>query len=484
MNEKPLPTITYSQPFRPAHTSGSTATIRWVVFALIVLGIANAPMLLATPVGERGLLAVSLGGILFLLIMKSPRDGVVLTLFYLGIMGGLRRWLIPVVGWSPQDPLVLVQASVIGLYFSFLLVSRLANWDTHLAKCLGFLLGIMALEILNPLQGGITVGIAGVMFMMVPPLWYYAGRRLGTPKLALAMIYAVLTLSIVGALYGMYQIWFGFLPSELIWMQINRVADKRVFSFFTLMAEYGSFLVIGIVILWAAVLKGNRAAIVPLPFLLAAAFFLGERGVIVGALFACVVLWAVQGRTLRTWVPRLLLALVVGTGGLVWSLRQAQQIDFGKQAQTQAQHQTEGLLDPSHSTATAHSSMIFNGLLEGFKAPLGRGIGSTSLAAARFGTGSVTTESDWSDSFVALGLPGGVLYTFIIVLVLLNAVQQWMKTRSFLSLAILGILLAGVGHWLSGDLYALTMSSWFLIGAQDRAQRLDQVRLKSGVEAR
>ena len=463
------------KPFHPPRNTGLSAAARWVIFALIVIGIVLSPQLLTTPVGQRGVLAASVGGMIFMLLIKSPRDGVLMTLIYLGILGGLRRWLIPAFGWAPQDPLVLVQAAVIGLYFSFVLVSRRLDWDTRLSRCLGWLLGLMVLEIVNPLQGGITVGIAGVLFMLVPVLWYYAGRRLGTPFIVLNLIRVALGLSLAGAVYGMYQIWFGYLPSEQIWIRINGVADERVFSFFTLMAEYGLFLVIGISVLWAAILKGNRAAILPLPFLIGSAFFLGERGVLVGALFSCILLWAVQGKKFRVWLPRLVFALVVGVGGLVWSLQQAQHIDFGSKAQVFVDHQTSGLLDPGHSTATAHSSMVFNGLLEGFKAPLGRGLGATSLAAARFGTGSVTTESDWSDSFVSLGLIGGLLYTFVIGRVLLTSVQQWMKTRSFVSLAILGIFLAGLGHWLHGDFYAVTMLVWFLIGAQDRAAQLDKL---------
>lgn len=414
-----------------------------------------------------------------MLVIKSPRDGVILTLVYLAILGGLRRWLIPVIGWVPQDPLILVQAAIVGIYFSFILFNRRLNWDTRLSKCLGWLLIIMTLEIVNPLQGGISVGVAGILFMMVPVLWYYVGRRIGTPKVTLNIVYVSLALSILGALYGMYQIWFGYLPSELVWMRINGVSDKRVFSFFTLMAEYGVFLEIGVAILWAAFLKGNRLALLPMLFLLAAIFFLAERSIVVGVLFACTILWAVQSRDRRVWLPRIFLGVAIAGIGLVWSLQQAQNINFGSQTQSLVQHQTEGLLDPGHSTATAHTSMIYNGILEGVKSPWGHGLGSTSIAASRLGTGSITTESDWGDAFVSLGLFGGLIYTFIIGIVLLTAVRQWMKTRSFVSLAVLGILLSGIRCWLYGDFYATAMLMWFLIGALDRATYLDQTIVKS-----
>ncbi|MGI4790760.1 MAG: hypothetical protein ACRYFS_18165, partial [Janthinobacterium lividum] len=132
---------------------------RGLVLAVILAIVVNAPALFATALGERVLLAVSVGGLLFLLLVKSPRDGLLLILVYLAFLGGLRRWLIPAFGWAPQDPLVLVQATVIGCYVSFILVSRRLDWDTRLAKCLGCLLCVMVLEIANPLQSSGAVGL-------------------------------------------------------------------------------------------------------------------------------------------------------------------------------------------------------------------------------------------------------------------------------------------------------------------------------------
>ncbi len=473
-NNGTLPIGRPPKPFRPPRPDASRAWMRWFILAVIILGIVNAPMLLTTPVGERGMMAAVVGGLLLMLLIKSPRDGVVLTLLYLALLGGVRRWLIPTFGWAPQDPLVLVQAAVIGGSFLFLLAIRRLPWDTRLSRCVGLLLGIMALEVFNPLQGGISVGFAGVLYMMVPMLWYYAGRQVGTPQIALYVLRAALVLSLLGAAYGLYQTWFGFQPSEKLWVQINRVEDSRPFSFYTTMAEYGMFLSVGIAILWAAFLKGNRAAILPIPFLLISIFFLSERGVVIGSLFLCTVLWAVQGQHRRVWLPRALLAIVLAGLGLVWTLQQAQQATFGDKTQELVQHQTSGILDPGTSTAPVHAAMMFDGLTGAIQSPLGHGLGATSIAADKFGGGNISTESDWTDSFVALGLIGGFLYTFIIGLVLVTALREWVRTRSFVSLAVLGVLLAGIGHWLHGGYYAVGMLIWFLIGAMDRAARLAQ----------
>jgi len=463
------------------HRAAQKARMRWFTLAAIALGIVNAPMLLATPVGQRGLLAGAIGGMLLMLLMKSPRDGVVLALFYLGVVGGLRRWLIPIFGWAPQDPLVLVQAAVIGGSFLFLLLTRRLNWDTVLSRCLGCLLGIMALEVFNPAQGGIAIGIAGVLFIIVPALWYYAGRRLGTPLIVVYVMRAALTLSLIGALYGLYQTWFGFSQGELIWMRITRNPDIRSFSFFTTVAEYGMFLSVGVAILWAAFLRGNRAAFLPIHFLAIALLFLSERGVVIGTLFICAVLWAVQGRNRRIWLPRALLAMALAGIGLVWTLQQAQHVTFSGNTQELVEHQTSGILNPGSSTAPIHATMMSGGLLEGVQTPLGHGLGAASGAADKFGKGSVSSETDWTDSFITLGIFGGLLYTFMIGLILLTAVREWIRSRSFVALAVLGILLAGIGHWLHGGYYAISMLMWFMIGALDRAARLAQTEATPAV---
>ena len=455
--------------------AGKKARMRWIVFGIIVLGIVNAPTLMTTSVGERGMLAVAIGGLLFMLLVKSPRDGVVLTLLYLGIMGGLRRSLIPVFGWIPQDPLVLVEAAVAGGCFFFLFISRRLYNDTRLARCISILLGIMTLEIVNPLQGGIAVGIAGALFMMVPLFWYYLGRRLGTPLIVLQLIRAALILSIFGALYGLYQTWFGYQPSELLWKQVAQVTDERPFSFFTTVAEYGIFLSIGIAILWAAYLKGNRAALVVLPLLLIAILFLSERGVVLIALFVGTALWAVQGRNRRVWLPRALLAAVVASIGLVFTLTQAQQVTFSGSTQQLVQHQTSGILNPGSSSAPLHGQLVVTALIEGVTSPLGHGIGTTTEASRKFGKGINSSEIDWSDTFVSFGFIGGLLYLYMIFRIFQMAVREWNRTRSFVSLVTLGILLATFTHWLHGGYYAVTMLVWFLIGALDRSAHLAQL---------
>ena len=47
---------------------------------------------------------------------------------------------------------------------------------TPLAGMVSILGLIYVLEIFNPLQGGVTVGLSGALFMLVPVAWFYFGQ--------------------------------------------------------------------------------------------------------------------------------------------------------------------------------------------------------------------------------------------------------------------------------------------------------------------
>jgi hypothetical protein len=312
-------------------------------------------------------------------------------------------------------------------------------------------------------------------------LWYYVGRITGRGAVLDRLLRATVGIALCGAAYGLYQTWFGFSTGEKEWLRLSGYAALsvggtiRAFSFLTSAAEYASFVGMGIAVLYAAWLRGGRAAaLLPVPLLAVALFLESSRGPVVLTVVTCVVLWAVQGRTACTWLPRGLLALALAVAGLFWSLNQARQITFSEHTQSLAAHQTEGLLNPldeKHSTATTHSAMFLNGFVESWKNPLGRGLGATTLAASKFGKGGDSTEVDLSNVFVSAGVFGGLLYTAIIGAVLVTAFRHWRASRSFASLAVLGVLFFTLGHWLNGQQYASSMLIWFCIGALDRAQR-------------
>lgn len=485
MSNPVTPPLTRPAPTSAPQAGGASNTV-WLIATGIFAAIAG--FLFQTQGGQRDVLTFTIFGCLFMLVAYSPKVGFPALLVYLSFLGGMRRWLIPVFGWPQNDPLLLVAPLIAILFFINLLPTRRLPTVKGLPRLLNILLVFMIVEIVNPLQGGIAVGIAGALFYIVPVMWFYLGRLNATPDLLKRLFMVTVSISILAALYGLYQTWFGLLPSEAQWIKLAHMQalyqgkGVRAFAFFTFPAEYDWFLCLGIVLLWAAFLRRKYIALLPIPLLGLAVFFESGRGPVVSTLATCVALWAIQGRTLRVWLPRGALALILAVVGLVLSLQQAQQMQFSSQTQALVSHQTSGLLDPTNaktSTAGVHSGMILGGFAEGFRTPIGKGLGATTIAAQKFGAGEGSTEQDLSNMFVSLGFIGGFLYLAIVGLILVTAVRYWHQARSGVALAIVGILFLMFGQWLNGGQYSIAFLIWFCIGGLDRLSRQQAAKMKA-----
>src|SRR5579871_3027950 len=142
-----------------------------------------------SPGGERILLAASL--FLVLYALSASATCFLLALTYTALLGGLRRNLIPVLGWSGTDPLLLVCPAVVGLYFLGKAFQRRIPLATSLSKAVCGLLVLMAAQIFNPMQGGLEIGLIGALLYIAPLLWFYAGNDLATPAFLRRLLWAL-----------------------------------------------------------------------------------------------------------------------------------------------------------------------------------------------------------------------------------------------------------------------------------------------------
>lgn len=457
------------------------------VAALVYLVLAGLP---------RAAFAFAVTAALLTLAAVRVRLALVATLVFLVLLGDLRRMLIPVAGWSGTDPLLVVGPAIAIALTGNALVRGEIPADSWASRCMIVLMAIMLIQVFNPRQGALIVGVAGVMFQFVPLLWFWLGKAYGTrPFLQTLLFRVVLGLSGLAMLFGLYQSVFGYLPYQFQWYQIagypslgNPERGLSPITFFASNTEHAIFVSLGIVLLWSLYLFKNRSALLPIPVFLGALLVTGVRGPVAKILIMMSGLWAIKGQTVVSWFTRGALALGVAALGLFWSLSGITQSldDAPPQVQNRLERQANEFVrvptgEQEYSSASTHLGMLVHGYRLSLQYPLGVGLGAGTKAAMKFRGGGDTgsdrgdsspalgsTETDFGDTLRALGIPGGLVYHVLVFLLVLNAFRLWNQDRRPLHMALLGFMGITFLGWLSGGRYGVTPLLWFCLGAVDR----------------
>jgi hypothetical protein len=236
---------------------------------LLALGlfVVGAPLLVFLLIAGQVRLAIALtvGGGLIALATVRIQMALMGVLVYLVFLGDLRRLLIPWAGWSDMDPLLIVGPVFAIALCAYAFASQAAQADTPMARWVLALMGVMALQVFNPRQGGLLVGVAGALFYIVPLLWFWIGRSYATPAFMRTLLFKVIVaLAGLAALMGLYHSFYGYLPYQQQWYDIagyvalGAEGHKAPISFFSSSIEYANFLLVAIVVLWAVVVKEKQ----------------------------------------------------------------------------------------------------------------------------------------------------------------------------------------------------------------------------------
>lgn len=437
-------------------------------------------------------LAAAVGLLLLGLGALTPRQLLPWLIVWLAALGMIRR--IASAELSPledADPLLLVGPAALGLLFVTSVQAGAFQQRSRLANAVLVLGVLIFLGALNPLQGSLVAGFAGLLFVLVPTLAFWVGRSLVDENLLETILKLFGGLAIAAAAYGLVQVLSGFPSWDATWIEesgyvaLEVYADTssegtlRPFASFASSAEYGVFLAIAVVV-WVTL--GRNARLLPITF--AAVGFLGlallyqsSRGIVV-ALVAAMVLIVCARRRLP-----LTAGVVAMIGVLALLPAIASRVPWTSSASTGPQellaHQIEGVanpFDPESSTLLGHLSLLKGGLFEAFDNPLGVGVSAVTLAGDKFGSLSVGTEADPSNVAVALGIPGLLAYSVILVLAFGSTYRFASRRRDALSLAALGILTVTLLQWLNGGHYATAFLPWLLLGWLDRHSQ-EELRL-------
>lgn len=456
-----------------------------VVFVAI-LGIAGLTVLIGK--GEiRLAVAGTVMGTLVAMALYDLRVAVLGCITYLVFLADLRRLIIYTDAWSSTDPLLLIGPAFVILLFLYLLARGELPFDTPLALCVIVLMGIMGAQIFNPKQGGLIVGVAGVIFTMTPLFWFWIGRAFGTERFLDVLIFRLLLgLGLLSIAFGLFQVFYGYLPYQIAWFKVGgygslgSIEDGLApISFFASGTEHGAFGIITGIILLTLGLKKSRAALLLLPIVLVATLLTGSRGPVAKFVLVGCGLWAIRGPTLKSWTVRGISILALASLGLYAGLSYVTTSTVSNpvvqsRLDRQADEFVRGDGAAGNQTSTAlHFKMLIHGYQVALREPLGRGLGATSLAAklGNQAASGESTETDLGNSFLALGIPGGLVYHLLVVLIVVTGFRLWYYTRSRYSMVILGILGVTVFTWLGGGAYAVAPIIWVCVGALDRQYR-------------
>lgn len=429
---------------------------------------------------SHSVLATLLGLLLCGIAVQSRARGILVTLAYLAFLGDYRRLVGYLAGYPASDPLLLVAPAAAFVMVLMSLIDNRRRAGSPLSLLIGAFTAIMVIEIFNPAQGGIAVGVAGALFYLVPILWFWIGRSYADAALVSTVLRRLLpAVAVLASVLGIYQSVVGLLPFEAAWTQavgytalfISKDVLRSI-GFFTSSSEYTRFLLVSCVTLLALWLRDRSKLILWMPLLLVALFLASSRGPIVMLLGSAAVLWAVNVRRVSAWMPRLLIAAVAGAALLGAGLVGLRQANLGTRIDVLVAHQVEGLThatDTEKSTAVGHVMLGLQGILEGITQPAGHGLGATTLSAAKYGEAAFSAEMDVANLFYSTGVLGGVLYLAIVAVVLAQAIRMWRRRRSAVDLAVLGMLVSTLMAWMLGGEYCIAALMWLMIGSVDRA---------------
>lgn len=430
--------------------------------------------------GMARYLVGGLGGIILFVISTTGRlTALRLAVLWLTFLGLTRRILIPFAGWSDNDPLLLVGPAVAAMLWLSGRKRAPKRRDGLTAAVLFFLFWTAA-QVFNPLQGSLLNGLLGLIFWLPPLLWFFVGRTFAL-RTHVKIVTLIVVLAIPVALHGQRQVYFGLFPFEYTWLGFSDFGaavfvngfNVRPFASMTSPQEYGAFLAFALPFLWATILARHRFLFLRIGlfgFLGWALFMQGTRSIFaffVISLGLTAIVWA------RGAMRVAVLAILIGIAGWVQTLEPPSNPGQGL-AQGLIHHQLSGLLDPfgagSDSTAGIHRRLILNGFERAWDQPMGFGLSSTTIVYLRDGAkfNPLATEADFGEVFVSFGIPAGIAYLFFIVMAFAAAARRFRANRSPYSLAVIGVLVAGIGHIWTGGLYAVSSFMWFTLGGLTR----------------
>ncbi len=442
--------------------------------------------LLIDPTSFRLVIIALVGFLLFALTVSNARRGIIAILIFLPFMAFLRRAIYFVSPYAKFDPIhLLVPLLTFFMFVGMLVFARetlsQAFRSNSLAKYVGVLLGLFVLQIFNPLQGGLLVGLGGAFYYVFPMVWFFFALCYANNQLIHRLMITIVIIGVVAGAYGLCQMVFGFLPFEKYWIETGGFASLRVgrfiraFSTFSSPEEYSRYLeVAGVIALGYFLKRKSLAWSLIFLFIAISTIMTAVRSSVFGLAFSILILLVLwKAKDIRRVFIRLALLITAFLVIMAFVPLPVSQVNYQSQSifSTMAGHTARGFFNPvGESTFQSRLDLwkyLFTDIIP--RSPFGYGLGSTSIAAQKFGGWGVGTEGYIFALFVNSGAPGGLLFLVISFVALKKGtiLSIELKDNKELAPPILAIIAGLTLNNIFGNsfiLYSVAPIGWFLIG--------------------
>jgi len=433
--------------------TGKMLTNEYIKTTIILLLIVFLSYQFSKRIALEHLRTVIIFSIFFLLAAASIslKSGIIALIIYLPFMAFIRRYIYVYGRYVAMDPILIISDVITIWMFGYLIIFKGKEIyklfrENKLVKFATILLFVFIMQMFNPKQGSILVGIGGAKFYIVPFMWFYFGLFLDK-KFMKQIFVLIVFIGFITALYGLKQTFFGFTPFEEYWVHwggysaLHLLRIIRSFSTFASAGEYAHYLTISGIICFAFFLKSRQKItfLVALTIIVAALFIAAVRSAIFTFVFSSIILvgFLVKDKKKGVLVSialLLLIALFISKAGFTPEVNEYSPLSVT------SYHAVRGLVNPMEESSLQsrfHSwFFVFPRLM--IRNPFGYGIGSISLAGWKFGSHLMATENLFLDIVLGSGIVGAILFVIVLINVFSYSVAL-IKENTRKMLGILGI---------------------------------------------
>jgi len=456
----------------------------------------------------RGLVLSGVGWLLALPLLVSLEASLFAMMLFEPFRGFLRRAQYIFMSYSQTEPIHIITPVVTLLALAMLLNRRGLRilHETPLAMSVSILALIYFLEIFNPLQGGITVGLSGALFVIIPLVWFYFGQTI-KPQFIETVFRVIVVLGLITSFYGLYQLAFGFPAFEQYWIDNTEFYNsisvgnvERALATYSSAEEWGRYIEIGAIIAlgFGACARNfyRRAGWFLCAGTLTVMLLLtGQRTAMFGLILGGMVLLFSGARSWRAAMARVLLTLapVLLIAVFVKAPTNDDMLSHGKDDRVGSvlSHTARGTLAPTQEDSLQERFKNWTWLAIDFAPyrPLGIGLGGTSLGAWRFNSDLdlPPIDSYFISTAITCGLPTALLFMWILVR---GMRMSWRSFRAAepgssearlwrIAATLMPVLILNSMFGNTFTLYSVAPLGWLLVGWISAGQLREVVKVSS-----